>query len=36
MDDGGKAASASNRRELRDHAVSMGENLDAVLLGGQV
>jgi hypothetical protein len=34
--DGGRAASASNRKELRDHAVSMAENLDAVLVGGQV
>lgn len=35
-DDEGRAASTSNRRELREHAVSMAENLDAVLLGGQV
>ena len=35
-DDGGGAAMTSNRMELREHAVSMAENLDAVLLGGQV
>jgi hypothetical protein len=35
-DDGSRAASTSNREELRGHAVSIAENLDAVLVGGQV
>ena len=30
------ADSSSNRRELRAHAISMAEILDAILLGGQV
>lgn len=35
-DDGGGAASSSNGKQLRDHAVAMAENLDAVLVSGQV
>jgi hypothetical protein len=35
-DDGSRAASTSDREELRGHAVFIAENLDAVLVGGQV